>query len=81
MTQDFYDFLLSNTTSARFAVPRRRCTCTMCSTARMGAMTFGPTLSRSAANAMKESTEVKRLLSSPTYAQLVPTLWNICKGN
>ena len=76
MTPDFYDFLLSPTTSARFAVPRSRCTCIMCSIARRGEMTFGATLSRSVADAMREYTAVKRLLSSPTYAKLVPTSWN-----
>ena len=39
-------------------------------------MTSEATLSRSAASAMKEYTAVKRLLSSPTYAKLVPTSWN-----
>lgn len=68
MTQHFSDYLLSTTTNARFAEPRRRCTCITCSIARTGEMTFGATLSRSVADAMKEYTAAKELLSSPTYA-------------
>lgn len=79
MIPDFCAFLHSNTMSARYAGRRRSCTCIMCSFARTGVMTFGPTLSRSAADAMSEYIAARKMLSLPTYAKHVQTSWRICK--